>query len=208
MLSAGENLMARFASDAALEAGSSITIENHLLSCHATAKCQVVVTDNRGSIVGGETCAGERIEAAFIGSAIGAKTILSLGFTPDLLKRISTAKSDLHELETKFGEIAKVIERIDQVPIAQKAALKNINSIRIKSVKQKFLLQGGIKYLREELEELEAELEKARAGRIVGRDTIHGGVVVHFPGDVLRIDRDLRLTTFFYEEGEIRSIAD
>ncbi|MCA9410330.1 MAG: DUF342 domain-containing protein [Candidatus Omnitrophica bacterium] len=207
-LEAGGSIHARFASDVTLVAGEDVIMENHLLTCHVTAGKLVQVNDEHGSISGGEICAKESIQAGFLGSEISAKTILSLGLTPDLVKVIGNSKDELKDLNLRLKDIEQVINRIASLPEFKTMDPKQIENIRVKSVQQKFLLQGRIKHLEEELIRLEEELTVARAGTITALDTAHGGVTIKIPGDILRLDHDLRHTTFFYEKGEIRTRAN
>ena len=205
VLEAGESIVARFASDATLIAGDSVSVEKHLLACKVKAKNAVEVRDDRGSIAGGEISAGASIQAAFLGSEISAKTILSLGLTPDLVKEIGNAKDELKDLHPRLRDIEQVISRIASLPEFQLMSPTQVEAIRVKSVQQKFLLQGRIKQVEDSLELMEKELEVAREGSIVATDTVYGGATIKIPGDILRLDHDLRHTTFYYERGEIRT---
>ncbi len=85
--------------------------------------------------------------------------------------------------------------------------LKEHEEIRIKAVREQFAMMGDLGKLNKQLHQFKEDQTSARKGKIVGQTLTYPGVVIKFPGDSLPVKSEMRYTTFYFERGEIRTLA-
>lgn len=205
VLRAKGGITAKFICDATVIAGDGVTVNSQIVNSNVEAGGAVLVAGGGGTIVGGEIRAGEKVSTTFLGSQIGVKTLVQIGLDSDLLRKIQHAEPELATLEARAEDLETLLKRLDKVREQRKNLTPAQEVIRIKAIKEKFLLKGHIETLSKSVQAMREELAKARKGTVEATDTVFGGVTIRIGGDIYPVGHDLRHTTFYYEQGEIRT---
>ena len=133
LVSAGRTITAAYAQNARLEAQGDITIRNFAINSYMFTSKMLLVHDNRGAIIGGETFAQKGVDARVLGSQNGTKTYMTVG-TDFLINRkitelneaIHFCESNLTKLELSIKLAAKAFKGTSNLPMDQKAILQKI----------------------------------------------------------------------------------
>jgi len=206
-LKATENILARFASEAALEAGVEIILQTHLMNCRASAGENVIVKRRRGVIAGGEVRAGKKIESFFLGTDLGVKTVLQIGLDDDLSQKISDKEEEIEGHTKLLAGIQEILLRLNEVKEEKGALNDEQEKVRVRAVRDQFQIMGRLETLNIELLLLLRERERNRKGTVTATDCAFPGVVVKFPGKSTQVGHAMRHLSFYFDEGEIRTRA-
>jgi hypothetical protein len=99
----------KFVENGVIRAADAVVVEKAVMHSTLLAGKRIHVRGVKGLIVGGSATAGEEIEATTIGSALGTKTVLSVGV--DFASRERSAKIDreLEEVNINLEKIQKTL---------------------------------------------------------------------------------------------------
>ncbi len=166
---AGANVEARGISvsavrGATLVASGNVVVAHEILDADVAADGTVVVTGERGRIVGGRTRARSGVEAAQIGNALGADTAIETGLPPRLVSDYETLAGSRRELSERIGEM----ERAMAAP-GVGAEVKETLDRRLRSARDDLVRYD------EESKRLAGDLRKANdpAATVTARDVLH-----------------------------------
>jgi hypothetical protein len=204
LIRAGGHVSAKFANDAAIEAGGDVIIRSQLVNCCVRAHGQVHVQETPGAIIGGEIRSGQKIRSKFLGSPGTVKTLAQIGLDSDLQKKISANEEETKGLEAKAADINRILGGLEHLKGQADALPPNQEAVRVKVVREKFTIDGRMKALAKELAPMREDLERALEGTIQVEDTVFGGVTIRIGSDTLPVGHAMRYATFHYVRGEIR----
>ena len=153
---------------------------------------EVVVKSGRGSIIGGQVWAAQKIRANIVGSQSECKTTVSLGGAP-----CSSFEREMTQRETNALEMA--LEKLECQPDSpMKSSLLSKTKIRLAAARMK------LKQLEESGEALQAErgAEEKETGRLEC-GIAYPGTKIRFGDEVLRLHHTSRQCIAVLADGEI-----
>ncbi|GAB6188447.1 FapA family protein [Marinitoga arctica] len=203
----GENIFAKFAENAILEAEEGIYIDKSMINCKVVYSKEVILDGYNSKIVGGIIKALNKVEAYYIGSPIGVNTEIEVGVDPKLYEEyknlIESTKIETERLKNITPQINTLLDKV------KKTKVKNENIIYLKK------LINRAKDLKLSLEEkkkkillLKKEIEKSkRAGIIVARKMLYPGVVLKVNSKIFNPEKAISTVQIMNVNDEIKLYA-
>lgn len=194
-------VMAKFLEQTNVIAGNSITA-NALLNCNVESGTEIIVSGNRGSIIGGTTKAVEKITAYSLGNRVGVKTKLIVGFEKEfkeiialLDEELALAKDGLLDAERSIARLtAQLKNRPDPVLGEQKAA----------AFRDKITYQAKLKELTTKKEELIDIRERSIDGTVIVSGPVNAGTTVIINGIKEKLISERKNVNFTAKGREMR----
>lgn len=176
-LRCGGTFNAGYASQAHIEAGDSIFIDDTAMQCELSAvNCVRIGGKKSGQLIGGHTQAMFSIAAKKIGSLQRVATRIEIGVNPVMHKQLQDTIKSREARETQLFELSKIID----------FARKNPGKVQVEAVekarKAASALAAAIAQIREEQTTLEAQIELSRQSRVIAEQTLFEGVEVLLGG--------------------------
>ncbi|MDL2217223.1 FapA family protein [Christensenellaceae bacterium OttesenSCG-928-M15] len=198
MLTAGGGVFVRFVEYATVQASDIIVAESLL---HSNVNCfgPVEVLNGRGSIVGGNVCAGTYIAARFIGNNSGRTTQLEVGVSPAHKAQLLEVEETINALQDAVNKL----QRIVQLPPLKKEGARQkearIEAMRRLLVQKKILDENMA--LRTRLKE---QIEEMKDGQVHAIMTAYPGTTIHMAFERYTVQAPITYATFHIHEGSIR----
>ncbi|MEJ5229992.1 MAG: FapA family protein [Pseudothermotoga sp.] len=206
IVKAKEDIIAKFLENAIMEAGQNVIVNGPITNSQIKAGVEVRATGNKGIIAGGMIVAGFAVEAEEIGSPLGIKTTIEIGFDPQTREEIKVIRAKLEldkENLTKLVNIYRTLKALmeknqgqlppDKMEIYRKVGQSMIN------------LRNTIEMNEKQLQELEAQIkEKLTRAKVIARKILHPGVEVTIFEKRFYADRALEKAVVLVENQEIR----
>ena len=202
---AGGNVTAAFANNAVIRAGGDVIIGQYITagsgaggeSGEVRAGGRIVVTEDKGKILGGRLVSGQGIQAAEIGSPLGAPTLLSIRVETDEIRELARERSklvaDLARIEAALGTEGgdKRFERL-----AARTRERVGDLIRARDWTRRRARQVASR-----LAEYTERSMDERAGkvRIIISGTAHAGTVIGMGGRTLRLEKAVDFSQFYWD---------
>lgn len=202
---AGGDVVAGFADQAQIRSRGDVTIRGALFHSDVMAQNSVTVMGGQKSqIAGGRVQAGREITCRILGSEMGTKTEIIVGVPPDQTERrrelqtlIAQNNANLQKLEANLGFLKKQ-ETAGNLDEGKRALM-------LSATKAKFQLQATLMSLKDELAEIEADLELRKSQGIVRiREMCYPGVSIIIRGSAYVVREPVRFVAFVNENGEVR----
>ncbi len=173
VLVAGDGIFVRFAEYATVQASSVIVAESLL---HSNVNCfgAVEALSGRGSIIGGNICAGSYIAAKYLGTSNGRATGLQVGISPSHRMRIDEMESSLAMLKM---EIVRLQGLLDELPEAGRQNERQ-KKVRMENVKRLLQCKKLLTDQEEELQELKGHLSESESGQVHAMNIAYPGVFI------------------------------
>ena len=121
---AGEDMVARFADNADITAGGSISIADEAVNCNLQADKAVILGGrgrSTGAIIGGQTTAGQEIKAVSVGTEAETLTRLRAGEHPALLARRQNMQVDLKQHQLNLDQLEAGLESLAEKQASREA---------------------------------------------------------------------------------------
>lgn len=180
-IQAGNDIKALFAENVYMSAHGSIYLMDALIHCKVTVDNDLVLTGNRGDIIGGQIICGGRIEAEKIGARVEAPTEIYLGIPPDVIKEIHRVQAEARETRDILEKIVlslgpqaeqnKPPENDSPENLERREKLAKLQVLRDRYLEKQDRLQ-------QELDQIINSYEPDPESRMVIRETIFPGVKV------------------------------
>lgn len=210
VLIAEKEILARFANETTLKAKGDIVIQGPITHCHIETQGHLIVQGGQGAILGGEIHANEGVTANCIGSEMGVKTVIHVGFQLDELhekmSQMEAKRASLLPNVKKLGQLLRVFAVIQE----KKGGLppdKQTMAVKVKKTHE--VLQAQVKEIEAELEKISAECKHQQQLR---RSVNVKGTT--WPGTQIRILREtfipkapMKGCTFTIIDNEIQAFA-
>ena len=203
MIRARKIVKAKFLESAHVECQGSVVVEGSITNSVVKSGNSVLAEGRRGTIVGGLITALKEISAEEIGSPIGVKTILEIGFDPEIREKekilSAQIKLDEENLE-KLGSILKDLVHIKeksggQLPPEKEELYEKVTQTIIH-------LKSSIEENKRELFRMRQLQRKSRLeARIVVRKKMHPGVKITIFNKEIEVDRPLGPVVLTVDEG-------
>ena len=198
------NVTIGFADQVKIRSGESIYIKDALLHSFVSARDSVVVMGGQKSqIAGGKIEAGIDVTCQILGSEMGTKTDVMVGFSPELLERrkilreqVAQNSLNLQKLDANLVFLKK-LESVGQLDTQKR-------NIMMAATKTKFQLQGSLISMENELNEIQQRLDLNRASAAVrARDICYPGVNISIRGVLYVVQENLKYVSFVCEDDAI-----
>lgn len=200
VLTAGGNIIARFIERSTVIAHGSLSADTIL---HSQVQCgrELVVTTSRGSIIGGNVCAGQQIAARTIGSNSGISTVLEVGVMPSQRKHLDELKlkkqeteQQLRKLEVVYGMLSN--RSVDTLAPKQREQMQQVLKSRLQFVQT-------ITEINNEILEITQLMENTGSGKVHVLDRAFPGTKIIIGTSATMTDSVIEFATFKRREGEV-----
>lgn len=173
-----------------LSAGGSIIVGGELLNCQVTAKDSVIVKGRKGKIVGGETIAGKKIEAAVIGSEAGTVTSLTVAFDAEAMRSFHEARHEISRLKADNERVKENLVQLYKLQMSGKLnAQQEAGLTKLEEFKNS--VPDALAAVEKRKAEVEERLKKLCDSKIIASEVMHAGVKAHVGVLVKEVDEDL-----------------
>lgn len=181
-LRCGGTFNAGYASQARIEAGDSIFIDDTAMQCELLAVNGVRVGGKKsGQLIGGHTQAMFSIAAKKIGSQQRAATRIEIGVNPVMHKQLQEVIKSRESREAQLFELSKLIDYSRKNP--GKVPAEAVDKAR----KAAQALGLAIADIRAEQTAMEESIELSRQSRVIAEQTLFEGVVVLMGGQQCKV---------------------
>lgn len=194
-------VMAKFLEQTIVTAGGTISA-NAILNCTVESGTEVIVSGNRGTIIGGSTKAVEKITAFALGNRVGVKTKLVVGFEKEFKEiialfddELASAKDNLLDVERN---IARLTAQLNNKPDPELAEAK------AKAFRDKITYQAKVKELTTKREELIDVRERSIDGIVIVNGPVNVGTTVIINGITEQLTSERKNVNFTAKGREMR----
>ena len=202
VIHAGGNVMARFLEQTQVFAGNEINV-GALLNCEVEAGQSVVISGNRGTIIGGTVTAVNQIITASIGNRAAVTTQLVIGLDGEFRHKMEEIDHKIEEYQNNMADAARDVERITQQLMTQSAA-PELNQQKAEQMRRKINYQLKLKEAIMERERLIDINQRSADGKIVVSGIANVGCVIIINGVRETLQSEYRNVTFKKARHEIR----
>ena len=202
VIHAGGNVMARFLEQTQVFAGNEINV-GALLNCDVEAGQNVVISGNRGTIIGGTVTAVGQISSASIGNRAAVTTQLVIGLDREFKYKMEEIDRKTEEYQNKMEEATRDVERITDQLKTQSAAPELIQQ-KAEQMRKKINYQLKLKEIAMERERLIDINQRSADGKIVVSGFANAGCVIVINGMRETLHSEYRDVTFKKVGKEIR----
>ena len=180
VIHAGGNVMARFLEQIQVFAGNEINV-GALLNCEVEAGKSVIISGNRGTIIGGSVKAVEQITSASIGNRAAVTTRLVIGLDFDFRHRMEDIDCKIENYQEKIEDATQELENIaDQ--LKTKSADLGLIQQKTEQMRRKINYQLKLKEISMERERLINIYQRSANGKIIVSGTANAGCVIVING--------------------------
>ncbi|HAN22005.1 MAG TPA: hypothetical protein DCP51_10125 [Clostridiales bacterium] len=176
----GGSINARFLNDVTVECKGDVLVKNEIIN--SRVKCGGAIMVNMGSIVGGECMALSGIEAKVIGSETGVKTKITCGTCFMAEAKKSTIHEKLDPLAAELEKLSKKLEPIIKNPKNMAALSPKDRELVKEQAKRLHEIMPECKKLQDELDVINADVEKRGNAIITAREILERGVDIYMGG--------------------------
>ncbi len=206
IVKAKEDVVAKFLENAIVEAGQSVIVNGPITNSQIKSAVEVKATGNKGMIAGGMIVAGFAVEAEEIGSPLGIRTTIEIGFDPQTREEIKVIRAKLELDKENLTKLVNIYRTLKALMEKNQGQLPPDKMEIYKKVGQSMInLRNTIEMNEKQLQELEAQIkEKLTRAKVIARKILHPGVEVTIFEKRFYADRTLEKVIVLVENQEIR----
>ena len=201
IIHAGGNVVARFLEQIQVFAGNEINV-GALLNCDVEAGRNVVISGNRGTIIGGSVQAVEQIISASIGNRAAVTTRLVIGLDFDFRNRMEDIDCKIGNYQEKIEDATQELENIAE-QLKTKSADPELIQQKTEQTRRKINYQLKLKETAMERDRLIDIYQRSANGKIIVSGTANAGCVVIINGLQQTLHSEYRNVTFKRVKKEI-----
>ena len=176
-IKAAEDVFVKYVENENIEAGHDVNIGGSAMNANINAGDSVILKGNKAVIVGGSVTAGSLIEVGCIGSELGTKTLVRVGYNPKLMKELSEIDNELNRIEADQERIKKALYSLVRLELDNKLSDSQKNAMNQLKSHQKGI-PGQIKKLNERKSEVLTKLNENRKAKIIVRQQVYPGAII------------------------------
>ncbi|MCM1048526.1 MAG: FapA family protein [Clostridiales bacterium] len=199
---AGGNVMARFLEQTQVYAGKEINV-GALLNCEVESGQNVVISGNRGTIIGGSVTAVEQITAASIGNRAGVATQLVIGLDCEFKYKMGEIDRLMEEYQNNMTDAARTLDRISY-QLRTQPATPELNEQKAEQMRRKISFQSKLKETATERERLIDINKRSADGKIIVGGISYAGCTIIINGVREVLNSEYRDVTYKKVRNEIR----
>lgn len=197
------NLISKFIESADVEVGGYIETDT-IINSNVAAEGDIYVRGKNGSLIGGNVRSTTYIEAAIIGSPMGAVTQVEVGTAPSIKLKIKTLKESIQEKtkeNEKLSQILAVMRKKKDMGVLEEENVPMIAQLTRNIV----LNTSQIKEATAEIEEAERLVGENENARIRATKSILQGTRITIAGDYILVHQEMIHCEFRRVHNELRS---
>ena len=202
VIRAGGNVMARFLEQTQVFAGSEINV-GALLNCEVEAGQSVVISGNRGTIIGGTVSAVEQILTASIGNRAAVTTQLVIGLDCEFRHKMEEIDNKIEEYQRKMTDAARDVDYLTH-QLQTPSATPELAQQKAEQMRRKINYQLKLKEAAMERERLIDINQRSADGKIIVSGIANVGCVIVINGVRETLQSEYRDVTFKKVRQEIR----
>ena len=202
VIHAGGNVMARFIEQTQVYAGNEINV-GALLNCEVEAGENVVISGNRGTIIGGRVTAVKQIVSASIGNRAAVTTQLVIGLDCEFRHKMEEIDRKIDEYQNSMADAEREVAHITLQLETQQAA-PELNKQKAEQMRRKINYQLKLKEAAMERERLIDINQRSADGKIVVNGIANAGCVIIINGVREILQSEYRNVSFKKVRNEIR----
>jgi len=206
VIRAGRNVMARFLEQIKVYAGNEINT-GALLNCEVESGGSVIISGNRGTIIGGSTTAVELISAASLGNHAGVNTQLIIGLDRDFKLKMDEIDRLTKEYQDNLMDAAQTLERITYQLMTQPLT-PELSQEKTEQTRRKIHYQSKLKEISTKRVQLIDINQRSAGGKIVISGMVYVGCTIIMNGVREVLQSEYRNITFKKTGPEIRIISN
>jgi uncharacterized protein (DUF342 family) len=158
LISAGRDIKVGYVQNARLEAQGDIIIKNFAVNSYLFTSKNLILKEQRGSLIGGEAYAQRSIDLKHIGSPAGTKTYVEAG-TDFLLKRKIVELDDIIQFcEQNIVKIDQSLRSVAQDALKNREILSSKHNLIKKAIDKKTELENRLKIISIRKKDLQDQL--------------------------------------------------
>lgn len=195
----------KFVENGIIATDKSIYVSDAVMHSQLVAGNKIVIKENKGLLVGGESKASYSIEANIIGSSLATTTSLEVGLIPKLSNKIKNLENELKEAQENIKKAIKGLNHLNQLKNKLGQLPVKKQNIYNQLEKSRETLSQIIKEKQEKLDLLLEETTGIK-GEIIVREKMFPGSKVIIANSHYNIEAEISCTRFIEEKGEIRQV--
>ncbi|HKL74710.1 MAG TPA: FapA family protein, partial [Halanaerobiales bacterium] len=200
------NVEIKFIENGHIKTEGSIIASDAIMHSDLNAAEDIIVTENKGLLVGGNCQAGHNIEANIIGSTMATKTILEAGVDQETKEELEEVKEELEESEQNLLKTKRAIKALKEIKEKQGKLPTDKEVMYQRLLKTKKVINKSIEKKESKKAELEEILNNVERGKIKVYEKVFSGVKMIIGKSQFNVHEELHHSSFIEENGEIRQI--
>jgi len=199
-------VMIKFCENENIISGDDIIIGEYLMHSNIQTKGKLIVTEQKGIIVGGEIFAIKGVEANIIGNQNYTPTKIFVGIDKEIKEKISEKKSFLMKNLDSKKEVEKATRMLMRRKLIKKELPKDKKGLfdKLKQAKEK--IEKEEKILISEIENSEKELAKFKDSIVKVLGVIYPGTSITIFNKQTEVNEALKNVFYKYTEKEILAV--
>ena len=197
------NVMIKFCENESIISDGDVTIGEYVMHSNIQTKGKLIVTEQKGLVVGGEIFAIRGVEAKIIGNKNYTPTKIFVGINKEIKEKIDEIKSLLAKNIDDEKEVEKSIYMLMQRKLMKKDLTKSKKAIfdKLNQVKEK--IEKEKNELISKIENLEKELEKFKSAVVKIFDVVYPGTSIYIYNKHIEVSDSLKSVFYKYTAKEI-----
>lgn len=201
LLTAGGDIIVKFAENARLQAGGRIVAEQ-VMHSHCVCEKHLVLGGRRGALIGGSSVAGGAVECRELGVVGETKTLVQAGVPPRVLQAYAQLNARLRDLREQLAKIEATLQALlrakedGTLTAAQAAQEAPVQALAERT-------RGQLAALQQEEEQLQRYTEHHPAAAVHVRERAYKGVMLVIGAARKTLTNDYRFTTFRNRSGDM-----
>ncbi len=196
----------KFVENGNVESQKSVIVSDAIMHSRIIAAEDIIVSQNKGLLVGGKCRAGHHIEANIIGSSMATRTILEAGINPECKERIGELEKEINQAEQNLLKTKKALRALQKMKEKQGKLPSNQEIMFQRLKKTKGKIEESIEEKENEMEELKEKLSNVAKGKIKVNKKVFSGVQMVIGNSQYNVHDELRHSSFIEDGGEVRQI--
>ena len=196
----------KFIENGHIKTESSIIASDAIMHSDLNAAEDIIVTKNKGLLVGGNCQAGHNIEANIVGSTMATKTILEAGVDQETKEELQQIKQELEESEQNLLKTRRAIKALKEIKEKQGKLPTDKEVMYQRLLKTKKVVEKSIDKKESKKAELEEILNNVERGKVKIYEKVFSGVKMIIGKSQFNVHKELHHSSFIEEDGEIRQI--
>ncbi|MGM0437068.1 MAG: DUF342 domain-containing protein [Bacillota bacterium] len=200
------NVEIKFVENGHIKAEGSIKASDAVMHSDLNAAEDIIVTENKGLLVGGRCQAGHNIEANIVGSTMATKTVLEAGVDQETKEELDEIKEELKESEQNLLKTKRAIKALKEIKEKQGKLPTDKEVMFQRLLKTKKVIEKSIEKKESKKAELEEILNNVERGKVKVHEKVFSGVKMIIGKSQFNVHKELHHSSFIEENGEIRQI--
>lgn len=190
------SIKARFAHEARMQAKQEIIIGNQVMHSELNSETYIQV-QGKGQVVGGSLKAADYLEMSTSGALAYTETSLEVGESAELQEAYTSLLAQLSHMEDQKYKLIELARKTKQAG-REELAKKKDQLIRAKET-----LQVRSAQLNKDINQVEEQLRRYYAAKILVNRRAYPGTLIHIAGHKYEVNKELDKVTFILKDDKV-----